>query len=113
MLSRGERQHYLKWRCECVRNGTLIVELMDERNLWDDIEVISIAGVTSFLATASRIGAPVSQDFAIISLSDKLTDIDVIDKRVRNCFDADMVLGIYNPNRESELNRTKIPQCTR
>jgi precorrin-3B C17-methyltransferase len=55
------------------------------------------------LATASRIGAPVSQDFAIISLSDKLTDIDVIDKRVRNCFDADMVLGIYNPKSRKRI----------
>jgi len=71
--------------------------------LWDEIEVISIAGVTSFLATASRIGAPISQDFAVISLSDKLTDIDVIDKRVRNCFDADMVLGIYNPKSKKRI----------
>jgi precorrin-3B C17-methyltransferase len=77
--------------------ATLVVELMDEQGLWDEIEVVSIAGVTSFLATACRIGAPISQDFAVISLSDKLTDIAIIDKRVRNSFDADMILGIYNP----------------
>ena len=52
--------------------ATLIVELIDEQNLWDEIELISIPGVTSFLAAASRVGAPVSQDFAIISLSDRL-----------------------------------------
>jgi len=83
--------------------ATLIVELMDEQKLWDEIEVISIAGVTSFLATASRIGAPISQDFAVISLSDKLTDINVIDKRVKNCFDADMILGIYNPKSKKRI----------
>ena len=77
--------------------ATLVTELMDEQKLWDEIEVISIAGVTSFLATASRIGAPISQDFAVISLSNKLSYIDIIDKRVRNSLDADMVLGIYNP----------------
>ena len=77
--------------------ATLVVELIEERGLWDEIEVISIAGVTSFLATASRVGAPVSQDFAIISLSDRLTDIDMIDKRVRNSLDADFIIGIYNP----------------
>ena len=77
--------------------ATLIVELIDEQNLGDEIEVISVPGVTSFLATASRVGAPVSQDFAIISLSDRLTDINMIDKRVRNSLDADFILGIYNP----------------
>ena len=78
-------------------NATIITELMDEQRLWEEIEVISIAGVTSFLATASRIGAPISQDFAVISLSNKLTNIDIVDKRVRNSLDADMILGIYNP----------------
>jgi precorrin-3B C17-methyltransferase len=83
--------------------ATLVTELMDEQKLWDEIEVISVAGVTSFLATASRIGAPISQDFAVISLSDKLTDINVIDKRIRNCFEADMILGIYNPKSKKRI----------
>jgi len=83
--------------------ATLIVELIDEQNLWDDIELISISGVTSFLATASRIGAPVSQDFAIISLSDRLTDIAIIDKRVRNSLEADFILGIYNPKSKKRI----------
>ncbi len=83
--------------------ATLIVELIDEQNLWEDIELESIAGVTSFLAAASRIGAPVSQDFAIISLSDKLTDIELIDKRVRLALEADLVLGIYNPKSKKRI----------
>jgi precorrin-3B C17-methyltransferase len=32
--------------------ATLIVELMDEKDLWDEIELISLPGVTSFLAAA-------------------------------------------------------------
>ncbi len=83
--------------------ATLVTELVDEQGLWEDIEIISIAGVTSFLATASRIGAPISQDFAVISLSDKLTDINIIDKRVRNSLDADMILGIYNPKSKKRI----------
>jgi len=47
--------------------ATLIIELIDRQELWDKIEVISIAGVTSFLAAASKAGAPISQDFAIVS----------------------------------------------
>lgn len=77
--------------------ASLVVELVDELELWDKLEVQSIAGVTSMLSAASKCGAPISQDFAIISLSDRLTDIEVIKKRVVNAIDADFVVGIYNP----------------
>jgi len=83
--------------------ATLVVELIDEQNLWDEIEVISIPGVTSFLAAASRVGAPISQDFAIISLSDRLTDINMIDRRVKNSLEADFILGIYNPKSKKRI----------
>ena len=83
--------------------ATLVVELVDEYGLWDEIEVISVAGVTSFLAAASRVGAPVSGDFAIISLSDRLTDIDLIDKRVKLSLEADFVIGIYNPKSKKRI----------
>lgn len=83
--------------------ATLIVELMDERDLWEDIELISIPGVTSFLAAASKAGAPVSQDFAIISLSDRLTDIELIDKRVKAALECDFVIGIYNPKSKTRI----------
>jgi precorrin-3B C17-methyltransferase len=83
--------------------ATLVIELIDEQNLWDEIEVISVPGVTSFLAAASRVGAPISQDFAIISLSDRLTDINMIDKRVKNSLDADFIVGIYNPKSQKRI----------
>ena len=77
--------------------ATLVVELMDEKNLWGEIELISIPGVTTFLAAASKVGAPISQDFAVISLSDRLTDIELINKRVKVALECDFVIGIYNP----------------
>jgi len=83
--------------------ATLVVELVDEMDLWDEIEVITIAGVTSFLAVASRVGAPVSQDFAIISLSDRLTDKELIKKRVRLALEGDFVIGIYNPKSKTRV----------
>jgi precorrin-3B C17-methyltransferase len=83
--------------------ATLVIELIDEQNLWREIEVISIPGVTSFLAAASKVGAPISQDFAIISLSDRLTDINIINKRIKNSLDADFILGIYNPKSKKRI----------
>lgn len=84
--------------------ATLIAEIMEEEDLWNEIEVVSVAGVTAFLATASRIGAPISQDFAIISFSNKITDDSIIDKRVRNTLDADFILGIYNPKSKKKFS---------
>ena len=83
--------------------ATLIVELIDEKNLWDEIELISIAGVTSFLAAAAKVGAPISHDFAIISLSDRLTEIGLIDKRVKSALECDFVIGIYNPKSKKRI----------
>jgi precorrin-3B C17-methyltransferase len=77
--------------------ATRIVALIDAQDLWHKIEVEFIAGVTSFLAAASRVGAPVGEDFALISLSDKRKESDLIDKRIRLGLEGDFVLGIYNP----------------
>lgn len=77
--------------------ATLVVELIDTKELWDKVELVSLPGVTSMLALASKCGAPVSQDFCLISLSDRLTDIELIQKRVRLSLEADFVMGIYNP----------------
>lgn len=83
--------------------ATLIAEIVEEEELWDVLEVVSVAGVTAFLATASRIGAPISQDFAVISLSNKSTDETLIDKRVKNALDAEFILGIYNPKSKKKF----------
>lgn len=83
--------------------ATLVVELLDKQDLWDEIELISLPGVTSFLAAASKVGAPISQDFAVISLSDRLTDINMIDRRVRAALETDFIIGIYNPKSKKRI----------
>ena len=83
--------------------GSLVVELLDVKDYWSDIEYISLAGVTSALALASEVGAPLSQDFCLISLSDRLTDFDLIQKRIKLSLECDFVIAIYNPKSRSRL----------
>lgn len=77
--------------------ASIIYELLETKDLENKIEIINIAGVTSFLAVASKVGAPINEDFAIISLSDRLKDAQLINKKVNNSLEADFILGIYNP----------------
>jgi precorrin-3B C17-methyltransferase len=43
------------------------------------------------------LGAPLSHDFACVSLSDRLTPWELIEKRLQAAAGADFVLALYNP----------------
>ena len=74
-----------------------LMEIIEENNLWDSIEVVIEPGITSILLAASKSGAPLMSDFAVISLSNMLTPIELIEHRLKNALDADFVIGLYNP----------------
>ena len=61
-----------------------------------DIEVVP--GVTAACSGAALLGAPLSHDFAVISLSDLLTPWPLIEKRLACAAEADFVLCLYNPS---------------
>jgi cobalt-precorrin 5A hydrolase/precorrin-3B C17-methyltransferase len=61
------------------------------------VAVEVIPGVSALNACAARLGAPLMHDFAVISLSDRLTPWSVIEKRLRAAAKADFVIVIYNP----------------
>ena len=56
-----------------------------------------IAGVSAVNAAAAILGAPLMNDFAIISLSDLMTPWEVIQKRVLAAAQGDFVIALYNP----------------
>lgn len=60
-------------------------------------EVEVIPGVTAASGAGAVLGAPLSHDFAVISLSDLLTPWAVIEKRLEAASAADFVICIYNP----------------
>jgi len=62
-----------------------------------DIQVEVIPGVTALSACAALVGAPLTHDFASISLSDLLTPWEVIEKRLRAAAESDFVVALYNP----------------
>ncbi|MDY6819989.1 MAG: precorrin-3B C(17)-methyltransferase, partial [Deferribacterota bacterium] len=60
-----------------------------------DIEVIP--GITAFLAASAKLGAAVSEDIVILSMSDLLIPWDIIKKRIEAYSRIDVVLSVYNP----------------
>ncbi len=60
-------------------------------------EVEIIPGISALNACASRLGAPLMHDFAAISLSDRLTPWETIEKRLEAAAAADFVIALYNP----------------
>ena len=73
----------------------LIYELADEMGA--DIEIESVAGVTAASSSAAILGAPLMHDTALISLSDLMTPIESIMKRVDCAGQSDFVIALYNP----------------
>lgn len=72
-------------------------------------EVEVVPGVTSSIAGAALVGAPLMHDNATISLSDLLTDWDVITKRIEKAAEGDFVISLYNP--KSKGRTTQIVEA--
>ncbi|WP_092327317.1 precorrin-3B C(17)-methyltransferase [Butyrivibrio sp. YAB3001] len=64
---------------------------------YPEVSIEVIPGVTAALSGAALLGAPLIHDFCLISLSDRLTPMELIEKRLRAAAAADMVIVIYNP----------------
>jgi precorrin-3B C17-methyltransferase len=61
------------------------------------LEMEVVPGIPALSAGASLLGAPLSHDFAAISLSDLLTPWEVIEQRLEAAAAADFVVVLYNP----------------
>ena len=73
----------------------IIYQLAEEMDA--DIEIDCVPGITAASSSASILGAPLMHDFAVISLSDLMTPLDLIMKRVDRAAESDMIITLYNP----------------
>jgi precorrin-3B C17-methyltransferase len=69
-----------------------------------------VPGIPALCAGAALLGAPLTHDFAAISLSDLLTPWEVIAKRLEAAAAADFVVVLYNPKskrRRDQLDKAR------
>lgn len=88
---------------------------------WREIDLSIVPGITSMLAVAARVGAPLGHDFCALSLSDNLKPWSLVEQRLRAAAGAGFVIALYNPvsrarpwqlDRAFETLRTQLPADT-
>ena len=85
----------------------LVLEMCRERSIAigeksnpdtdNQLAIEIVPGIPALCSGASLLGAPLTHDFAAISLSDLLTPWATIEARLQAAASADFVIAIYNP----------------
>lgn len=70
-------------------------------------EIQTVAGLTAALSGGALLGAPLTHDFAVISLSDLLTPPEKITLRLECAAKVDFVIALYNPSSKSRPEHLK------
>ena len=65
---------------------------------YPDVAVEVVPGLTAALSGGAVLGAPLAHDFCVISLSDRLTPWEVIEKRLACAAQGDFCAALYNPS---------------
>lgn len=82
--------------------AALMIEVCSELGINQEIKVV--AGITAANSAAAVLGAPLTHDFAVISLSNLLTPWEDIEKRLDLATKAGFVIVIYNPSSKKRID---------
>ena len=116
--SMGQQVELAREAFERVRNGEDVAHVsggdpnvygksdllftMAEAEDADDVHIEIVPGVTAALGGAANLGAPLSNDFCTISLSDKWRGWDEIEEKLRAAAISGFVIVLYNCWRDYE-----------
>lgn len=75
---------------------------------YPEAEIEIISGVTAALSGGAILGAPLTNDFAVISLSDILTPWNMIERRLEGAAMADFVIALYNPSSKRRSGNLRL-----
>ncbi|PID89483.1 MAG: precorrin-3B C(17)-methyltransferase [Bacteroidia bacterium] len=81
----------------------IMLEVVDAHK--SELEVEIVPGITASIAGASLLGAPLMNDFVVISLSDLLSPWELIEKRIHAAGAGDFVICIYNPRSKTRIKQ--------
>jgi len=88
---------------------------------WREVDLAIVPGITSMLAVAARVGAPLGHDFCALSLSDNLKPWPLVERRLQAAASVGFVIALYNPisrtrpwqlDRAFDLLRAQLPAGT-
>ncbi|MGD9611251.1 MAG: precorrin-3B C(17)-methyltransferase [Desulfovibrionaceae bacterium] len=95
---------------EMCRERSIAISGTENPHAANQIAIEVVPGIPALCSGASLLGAPLTHDFAVISLSDLLTPWEVIEARLEAAAGADFVIVIYNPKsrrRSDHLTRAQ------
>ena len=85
--------------------AALVYELRGES---EEPEIEVVPGLTAACSAAALLGAPLTHDFAVISLSDRLTPWETIEKRLLCAAEADLGIVLYNPRSKGRPDNLRM-----
>ena len=101
-----------RWALETAQSGKTVVlvcsgdagvygmasPILELAPNYPGVEIEVIPGLTAALSGGAVLGAPLAHDFCVISLSDRLTPWEMIEKRLACAAMGDFCVAIYNPS---------------